>query len=371
MSFLDEMEKKVEALTKQKHPLCDEELRLREVYATGIALLMVRADDNLNNKEKVHLQELAETLLLTDDPAERIIATVTDAGTDIVESIIATFQKQEHKYLFILELYRAAHVDGNLQPEEQKMIDIFVVALGLKPVEAEFLELFAGGMAKSDRALMQKALLDGYSFWLELPMKVFRYFCNELEPISETTERDITKVNLAVNQGVCGAVKIIEYQEQKRVEEEIKKESVRRVAEEQKKDADLRALEEQKKEMERLVYTDLQSGLMWARNGNIEGKAMDWDDTMAWLNNLDYAGYHDWRMPTKNELMSFAKKGSYTPYEWFNSNGFNNVWDFFYWTSTPESEYIHSVWGIDMTNGYDDDINKSMRYNIWPVRTEK
>ncbi|MEI6207683.1 MAG: DUF1566 domain-containing protein [Desulfuromonadales bacterium] len=369
MSFIDDLEKLEKSLTKPKHPLCDEELRLREAYATGVALLMARADENLNEAKREHLKELATALALSDDPAERIIATVTDAGAEIIFSIVSAIEKQDHKYLFILDLYRAANVDGKLLVEEQKMIDIFASRFNLKSIEKEFLKQFADGMEQQSREAMQKALLEAYNFWLELPMNVFRYFCKELEPISETTERDIAKVNLAVKQGVCGAQRIMEHQEQKRAEEDLKMESARRKAEEQKKEAELRALEEQKMEMERLVYTDPQTGLMWTRNGNIANEPMNWDDTLIWLKSLNYGGYCDWRMPTKNELKLFAKQGGYTPFEWFNRNGFNHFEDFFYWTSTLEDDdYDGFVWGVSFDNGEVDDINKSMSFYIWPVR---
>jgi len=354
MSFLDDMEKLEKSLTKPKHPLCDEELRLREAYATGVALLMARADENLNEAEREHLKELATALALSDDPAERIIATVTDAGAEIIFSIVSAIEKQDHKYLFILDLYRAANVDGKLLAEELKMIDIFASRFNLKSIEKEFLKQFADGMEQQSREAMQKALLEAYNFWLELPMNVFRYFCKELEPISETTERDIAKVNLAVKQGVCGAQRIMEHQEQKRAEEDLKMESARRIA------------EEQKKQMEHLVYTDPQSGLMWPRNANIAGSEMTWDAAICWVKNLNYAGFSDWRLPTKDVLAAFFRAGSKTS-AWFNANGFEGIHQAgWYWSGTEDCNI--NAWNVHVKSGHPyNDYKSSVNY-VLPVR---
>lgn len=36
-------------------------------------------------------------------------------------------------------------------------------------------------------------------------------------------------------------------------------------------------------ERERLIYTDLQTGLQWLRDGNFAGKRMNWTEAMAWV----------------------------------------------------------------------------------------
>ncbi|MEI6207685.1 MAG: DUF1566 domain-containing protein [Desulfuromonadales bacterium] len=338
MSFLDDMEKKKKTLTRPKHPLCNEELRLREAYATGVALLMARADENLNSAEKEYLQELADALLLTDDPTERIIATVTDADADIVESIITSFQKQEHKYLFILELYRAAYVDGNLQPEEQKMMDLFSEWLGLKAIENDFLKQFADGMEQQSRESMQKALLEAYNFWIELPMHIFKFFCNSLEIIPESTKRDYVKLDVAVRQGVDGAQRLATIEQE-------------------------RITEERKKAADNLIYTDPQTCLMWVRNGNLAGKEMKWDEAMEWVKKLDYGGYSDWRLPTEKELLYFSA--------FINPCGFNNVKDRHYWSSSSAERYEHFSVSID-DRTQPDVASSSDSYvsscSVWPLR---
>jgi hypothetical protein len=120
-------------------------------------------------------------------------------------------------------------------------------------------------------------------------------------------------------------------------------------------------------ERDRLIYTDPQSGLMWTRDGNIAGKEMTWDDAMSWVKNLNYAGYSDWRLPTKDELVSFAKRGGNRPSEWFNANGFRKVPAGWFWSATENgSNYF---WGVHMNVGV---VNYNSLYNgfyVWPVRS--
>ena len=74
-------------------------------------------------------------------------------------------------------------------------------------------------------------------------------------------------------------------------------------------------------ERDRLMYTDPQTELIWAKNGNIAGKKMNWSDATKWAENLKYSGYSDWRLPTKEELVSFSKLGGDNkPSQWFTAN---------------------------------------------------
>ena len=38
------------------------------------------------------------------------------------------------------------------------------------------------------------------------------------------------------------------------------------------------------------------------KNSNLAGSTMTWDDAMIWADNLIYAGYTDWRLPTACNL---------------------------------------------------------------------
>ena len=52
------------------------------------------------------------------------------------------------------------------------------------------------------------------------------------------------------------------------------------------------------------TVTDEATGLMWARNDS--GKAMNWEDALAYAEDSNYAGYNDWRLPNAKELQSIV-----------------------------------------------------------------
>lgn len=124
-------------------------------------------------------------------------------------------------------------------------------------------------------------------------------------------------------------------------------------------------------ERDRLMYADPQTGLMWARNGDIAGKKMNWFEAMSWARNLNYGGYNDWRLPTKEEFESFLKRGGDKPSKWFNANGFNSVQSDFYWSGSVNANYTDYAWLVYMYNSVVYDDSKSVYLYAWPLRGGK
>ncbi|OGR07629.1 MAG: hypothetical protein A2511_16990 [Deltaproteobacteria bacterium RIFOXYD12_FULL_50_9] len=89
---------------------------------------------------------------------------------------------------------------------------------------------------------------------------------------------------------------------------------------------------------------DVSTNLMWTSDGNIAGKQMNWDNAMNWASNLQYGGYSDWRLPTKEELEYFTKRGRSSPSEYFNGLGFTNIQANDYWSSTIREGHPDYVW---------------------------
>ena len=107
---------------------------------------------------------------------------------------------------------------------------------------------------------------------------------------------------------------------------------------------------------------------MWSKNGNIVGEKLDWSSAISWVKNLNYDGYNDWRLPTKEELESFSKRGGDKPSQWFNANGFNSVQTNFYWTATTIADDTNRAWSVGMGGGYLYNASKSGSNYVWPVR---
>jgi len=123
-------------------------------------------------------------------------------------------------------------------------------------------------------------------------------------------------------------------------------------------------------ERKRLIYTDPKTGLMWPRNGNLAGKKMSLYDAMRWVQQLNYGGYSDWRLPTKEELDAFSKRSGKKPSKWFNANGFNSVQSNDYWAPSSYAGNTVIAWRVSMYDGSEDSYsdNSGSGY-VWPVRS--
>lgn len=130
------------------------------------------------------------------------------------------------------------------------------------------------------------------------------------------------------------------------------------------------------------VAVDQNTGLTWARNANMPGKQLIWrgDDNvyeyMKRLNDTNYAGYADWRIPSRDEfekMIDYAKSMGYDesrmetwPYQRLRQLGFIDVRDYEYWTSTRQSPT--EMYTVDMSTGRIKPKTESRPYFLWPVR---
>ena len=118
------------------------------------------------------------------------------------------------------------------------------------------------------------------------------------------------------------------------------------------------------------IFTDPLTGLIWAKNGNIAGKEKNWNEAVSWLKNLNYAGYADWRLPTKLELNALINSGGNHPSIYLNEHGFTNIKASFYWTSDAIywASGNNEAWCIDMGSGTSRSLPMVNDLYIWPVR---
>lgn len=127
---------------------------------------------------------------------------------------------------------------------------------------------------------------------------------------------------------------------------------------------------------------DQNTGLTWARNANMAGRQLIWrgDDNvyefMKRLNETNYAGYADWRVPAKEEfakIVEYAKAMGYDqakmdtwPYQKLRQMGFIDVRDYEYWTATRQSPT--EIWTADLASGVIAPKVEAKPYYLWPVR---
>jgi hypothetical protein len=125
---------------------------------------------------------------------------------------------------------------------------------------------------------------------------------------------------------------------------------------------------------------DNQTGLMWAKNGNLPSRTMNWQgalDYVASINSgLGICEYKDWRLPKMEELESLINAAETNTATWLNTQGFSNVQSEYYWSS---SEYAANTdlyaWVVPMsklsTINFTVNYRKHLPAYVWPVRSGK
>lgn len=142
-----------------------------------------------------------------------------------------------------------------------------------------------------------------------------------------------------------------------------------------------------------LIYDSAQD-ITWLQDANLAGGAMNWASATAWADNLVYAGYDDWRLPSvgavpENNVQNGesviencppgvicrdATDYSQTTAETsglFYTAGYDTVFtgiqSGYYWLA---EEYSNSrAWRFSMESGHQNSRNKSFSSNAWAVRS--
>ena len=102
------------------------------------------------------------------------------------------------------------------------------------------------------------------------------------------------------------------------------------------------------------IVTDNSTGLVWQQ---AETSEKSWEAALSYCENLTYAGYSDWRLPNKNELISLIDYDSNSPASVFPDLSSND-----FWSSTTSSENPNRAWYVGFSYGnvyYKDKKQKS------------
>ena len=123
------------------------------------------------------------------------------------------------------------------------------------------------------------------------------------------------------------------------------------------------------------TVTDNLTGLMWAKDANLNNGTRTWNDAIDYANNLTLgvAGcgstWNDWRLPNVKELQSLIDFGNYGP-ALPTGHPFIDVQNHYYWSSTTYQNGADAVWSLTITNGYQDVTYKTASsLYVWPVRS--
>ena len=114
------------------------------------------------------------------------------------------------------------------------------------------------------------------------------------------------------------------------------------------------------------VVTDSVYKLMW-QDGEEIFKG-DYDEAVKYCENLTFAGFEDWRLPTINELISITDKSKFDP---AINPAFKSVNSDMYYSFTKSAESMSNVWVVFFRNGVSIRQDASFRYFARCVRIYK
>jgi hypothetical protein len=112
------------------------------------------------------------------------------------------------------------------------------------------------------------------------------------------------------------------------------------------------------------TVTDIETRLMWQQRTPVD--KMIWYQAMSYCRDLSPAGYKDWRLPTWGELKTLVDSTQSPPK--INHTYFPDTVSSFYWSSTTDTLYAPSAWGVAFGNGYGNDYNKGYTWYVRAVR---
>jgi hypothetical protein len=111
------------------------------------------------------------------------------------------------------------------------------------------------------------------------------------------------------------------------------------------------------------TVTDTTTGLMWQQS---ETDAIAWEAAIAYCENLELAGYDDWRLPNRNELQSIVDYETYDPA--IDTALFPGAMSSGYWSSTTRVYNTAGAWHVGFIAGYVRNGIKLDGYDVRAVR---
>jgi len=121
------------------------------------------------------------------------------------------------------------------------------------------------------------------------------------------------------------------------------------------------------------TITDRLTGLIWSKDANAPGPsacnpgvAKNWQTAFEYarcLNQNNYLGYNDWRVPNFNEIVSLSHRGEPDPVAFLTSHGFTQIQVGEYLSSTSSAP-LFSVSTVTFNSYW----NQYESFYLWPVR---
>jgi len=107
---------------------------------------------------------------------------------------------------------------------------------------------------------------------------------------------------------------------------------------------------------------DTQTKLQWQDDQAAERRDSVWRDAKKFCANLDLEGFHDWRLPTREELQTLVKASQSGALQF--KHGAMNA----YWTSEINRKYPINAWAVYWGNGHTFDTDRCDEEHVRCVR---
>ena len=114
------------------------------------------------------------------------------------------------------------------------------------------------------------------------------------------------------------------------------------------------------------VVLDNNTGLMWQQT--IPTDEYKWYDAISYCDDLSYAGYNDWRLPTPQELLTIVDNSKYSPA--IDTTYFPDTPSSYFWSSSTYVYITDYAWIVGFLSGAVSDNNKPNSSYVRCVRGE-
>jgi len=106
-------------------------------------------------------------------------------------------------------------------------------------------------------------------------------------------------------------------------------------------------------------------------NAGTPGDGTDTDDFLDALNNANFGGYSDWRLPTIKELAYLVNYSIPYPGPTIYTEYFPNTVSSNYWSATTNANNTNNAWNVNFNNGNDNWNNQNNNNYVRAVRGGK
>ena len=125
-----------------------------------------------------------------------------------------------------------------------------------------------------------------------------------------------------------------------------------------------------------LTVYDSGQNLTWTKDANLSGTTMNWATAVAWADNLEYAGYTDWVLPSITQLTNQFSTNLAEAYGSSIADSHNDSYNLFtkvksdvYWSGSEFAPYPFNAWYFNTNIGYQFNVGKDYQFYAWAVHT--